>query len=151
MPCDVLQDIYDLLSAGIIVKPEAYFASGWREQPPVLGFLGTIGAEVLNLDASAGMNVLYSAYVPSGEAWVIESVQATNISTAIPVILVEHEYDGKTFSLVQDFAPATNKWSSWTGTITLYAGQRLFAIFGSCVAGDDLYFRYFGRKAFSTV
>ena len=125
--------------AGCHIKPEQFFNL-------IFGYNDRYAQQVSNLNASAGSNYLFGTTVPAGEIWVVGTMAASNVNTISSGISVG-VYDGATYyTLTAKKSPAAAEWVPWSGIMVLKEGDRLFAWFGACAAGDDLFFNANGYK-----
>ena len=96
--------------------------------------------------AAAGGNVnKYGTAVPAGEIWVLQAIYATDATTAIAVQLGVNSGAGFQILKRQLEAAAADD-IFWTGELVLSEGDYCRVQFLATVAGDDLYWRFWGYK-----
>jgi len=133
---------------------EAHFDKGlwgfdgtqWRKLPLLWGYTGTVQEVVSNEDAAAGLNSLFGTVVPAGEVHVIQNLVAYNIVSGITQIAVGAYKSSLAVYAFSEYATTAGKVYTWTGNMVLKAGDRIFAQFFGCTAGDSIWITLDGYK-----
>jgi len=141
---------------GITDPAEPYFKDGawgwdltqWRKLAMVFGFSAGLGEQIYDADADAGTNVLNGTVVPAGQVWVIEFISCTNRQRICTYILHTVVKSGITVAIYEGVQAAADRYTIWSGRITLAAGDYVSCHYYGCTAGDDLLLRYGGYKMY---
>jgi len=100
---------------------------------------------LVELDPPAGNFYFNFTAVPAGEVWIIQAINAADVTTARRCQL--RVTDGTNAVALKDATQASSaEWVIWDGSILLKAGDRVQIAIFSVAAGDDLYARAWGYK-----
>ena len=98
-----------------------------------------------DLNAAGGNVAKYGATVPAGEIWILQAIEGHNNTTATTNVLGVD--NAGAFQVLKRQAQASvTEHTYWTGEIILAAGDRPRVTFLSTIAGDDLYWQFWGYK-----
>jgi len=106
----------------------------------------TYAEKIENLNTPANENSLFSTTVPSGQIYVVTQMEAHDVQTNLPMIIISL-FDGESgYPIAMTFLPGANVPFFYTGNIVLSAGYSLVAGFVGCTEGDWIYFYVIGYK-----
>jgi hypothetical protein len=109
--------------------------------------IGYIQENLSNLNPGAGTITLQGLVVPAGQVWSPTHSAARNNSAIATFIQVRVlRANGGIQTISYDLNPAAGRWMETGASIELLAGDRIEALFGGTVAGNDLYFDYTGTQ-----
>lgn len=126
-----------------------WFENKWIRQPLILGPSEALQGQVVELDATAGTNVIYGDTVPSDEIWVLLSATHINYNTANSSVLMGIALSGVGYPFNTTHTAIVARWYSYGVYQVLLPGYQPYAAFYNCSVGDDIQFLYAGFKLFT--
>jgi hypothetical protein len=124
---------------GCHVKPEQVFNL-------ILGYNDDYLEQASNTNAAAGNNFLYGTVVPADEVWVVCGISGINVTRAITQIS-GGIYNGSTYhALFGANSPAASQIVYCPISLIVGPGNKVYAIYIGCTAGDDIYLNIAGYK-----
>jgi len=141
---------------GVTNPAEPFFKDGawgwdlteWHKLPMVWGYSAPAGEQLYDA-ASAGGNVtLQGTAVPAGQLWVIETICCTDRDTVTTYNLISCTAAPGTIMLDESVQPAADRYTFWSGRLTLAAGHKVQVVFYGTVLNDRLLVRYSGYKMY---
>lgn len=123
-----------------------YNSTDWQKLPLIFGYTDRWVEEKEVLLAPAGDNSLDTAVVPAKYIYIVNSVAAIDVTSAITKISVVLIGNTITIPLKEQAAPAANVWCLWTGTAVLKTGDYCRALFTGTIANNRLILRVWGYK-----
>lgn len=139
---------------GLTDPTEPYFRNGlwghdgtqWRRLNLLWGFYDTLAETVVNLSATAGLNTLLGAAVPSGEIWVVRMISAVDVNTAVTYIRLGVRIGPTDYRVYEVRPGVAAQWSSVQCDLVLKESHQIVASMDGCVLNDDIYMQYLGYK-----
>jgi len=120
--------------------------SAWVKLGIVWNYAGTYRETVSAGNATAGTNYLNGAVVPAGEVWVVQHVQAVDVTSGIASIEARLVNGGYLSSLLADYSPVADHFSVASGGWLMAAGEKLQFRYAGCVLNDNLEGQALGYK-----
>ena len=117
-----------------------------RGEDQLFSYKSDYNERILEGDATAGFNSLYGSAVPAGEIWVVTTLVTYNDKTACSTVDVGKQESGIDYIAKTIISAEVREACCWAGHIYLASGNKVWARFGGCNIGDDLYFYAMGYK-----
>lgn len=124
----------------------AWIGAAWQKNPLLLGYSGDKTEQVVDTSASAGTNALNGAVVPAGEIWIVEAIAAKDEDNAPTSVVLGVEVNALVVVLAQALTIAAAEYLTWSGAVTLSAGDKVRAWLYGVTLNDDISFYYHARR-----
>ena len=140
--------------SGITDPTEEYFKDGcwgwdgtqWRKLGLIFGYYDRLAGQVVNLNASAGENILTGDAVPAGEIWILQAICALDSTSNVSRIYIRANTGTVACVITDVYSIAAGHWFAAATNMVMKTGDYLNCTFAGCTAGDYLYFRWWGYK-----